>query len=161
VAELGRESRRSKEGLDAFFEAVRMPLSGQVRVAIVDRRPRRVELDLDGASGKVVVPGLRSIDVTGVRVTAIADLDLGQLGFFDSSIGLGGPRVDVAATVTDLTGEGAFDGSATLTALPVAKLVRSWPPRMAPAVRTWISQRITAGAVRIARIRFDGRLDDP
>jgi hypothetical protein len=28
-------------------------------------------------------------------------------------------------------------------------------------VRTWITQRITAGAVRIAKLRFDGRLDDP
>jgi hypothetical protein len=161
IAEVSGTAKQSEPGLGVFLEALRMPLSGEVRLALADEKPVRVELDLSASSGSFAVHSFPPIEMTQLRLAAIADLTLGQVGLLDLRMDLGGPSLQVVGTVADLAGEGAFAGTATVASLPVASLPRYWPDDAAPDARSWIVERIREGRVRTAKVRLAGRLVDP
>jgi hypothetical protein len=161
LAEITRRPEQSEPGPQMALEAIRLPLSGSLRVALSELRATQAQLALTGGKGSIVLPGVAPLPVADLRLTTQFDLGLATLSVEDLTLDLGGPRLSVRGLLSDLERAGSFTAEATLTALPVDWLARYWPAGAAPAARAWITGNITRGRVRIAKVRLQGQLADP
>jgi hypothetical protein len=161
LAEITQRPEQSEPGPQMALEAIRLPLSGSLRVALSELRATQAQLALTGGKGSIVLPGVAPLPVADLRLTTQFDLGLATLSVEDLTLDLGGPRLSVRGLLSDLERAGSFTAEATVAALPVDWLARYWPADAAPAARAWITGNITRGRVRIAKVRLQGQLADP
>ncbi|MBU8538641.1 DUF3971 domain-containing protein [Falsiroseomonas tokyonensis] len=107
--------------------------------------------------------GAGALDLGEGRRIAMARLDLaleaapGRLAVPRAGLLLAGPAPPtVTLSAEARRGEGGWRGDATLglDAVPVADLGRHWPEGLAPHVRSWIVQNLTAGTARDGQWRI-------
>lgn len=81
---------------------------------------------------------------------------------------LGGPRLSIAGSIDNITGDAPGDGTGVTTInleagvhdLPAPRVAQYWPPAWAPRQRHWVTQALSGGqgAIERGEIALSGRL---
>lgn len=161
LAEVLQRPEQSAPGPEMALEAIQLPLSGSLRIALAALRPTHLQLALTGGKGSIALPRVAALPVASLQLTTQFDVGLGALSVEDLTLDLGGPRVEVRGLLSDPENTGSFTADATVAALPVDWIGRLWPADAARAARAWVTGNIPRGRVRIAKVRLQGQLADP
>lgn len=155
---------------DPMLEPLRvlsMVMSGSVTARFdTGFRTLDASLHLTGIDGQLDLPALypSPLPVAAADLRARFDAASRRIVVDGLDIDLGGPTARLAAVLTDLGGRRiAVDGTADLASVPFDDLDRLWPAGLAPNVRGWITENLSAGIVdgTAARLSAVVPVDDP
>jgi hypothetical protein len=160
---------------DGTAAALRLPIAGQAQGALGlgDFQLGALHLQLDAGSGALVDPFFAGgrLDVSGITLTADYAPAAQQLKLTRFLLDLGGPSIDLSASVSHVPADArallsgtlpaplAVSSAAALRAMPIDRLAAYWPPTMASHTRSWITTNMAAGTIDELRFTANFALD--
>ena len=143
-------------GVHLLAGAIGMALDGALAARLGrDLRPVTARGRVRAGAGRLVLPGIDPIDLTGLAVDGRLDVAARRLEITRSLAVTGASRVHLAGAVTQ-----EADGSATVDArvqaqrLPVDRLLGWWPKEAAAGARRWLSERRRGGTVEAGDVEL-------
>lgn len=141
----------------------RLLLDG-VLLATFDRRGKILSARLEAAAGagSLSLPEFYPGDlaVTAAQIRARYDHAADSVELERLVVDLGGPVLRATARLTGLGERGLVEAEATVEGMEADRLAAFWPAGLGKNARTWVTQNISAGTVREARIKLTGELRD-
>lgn len=133
------------------------PISGSATLSLADDlTPLAAEMLLEGATGKIMLPGLypAPLNIRRASLKAGIDIPARQASLQEATIDLGGPLLRATGIVTE---EGdiwyaLIDAGAENVA--VDSLEVFWPPDLGISAREWVLECLSRGTVQDARASF-------
>jgi hypothetical protein len=129
---------------------VELPVNGRASILLgVDGAVHDGSFELHGESGRIVAPALwkDGLPVSDVKIAGRFNSDPGMIEFERFSADIGGPKVDIKATVLRLGESLSINGAVKLDRVALDKLPGYWPKRMALKARRWVLGRMSQGLV--------------
>lgn len=137
--------------------ALALPVGGSVTVLLDSAgQPERVDFDLSGGGGQLVLPDLYAepAPVTGLRATGTYDATQQRTSFEQLRIEIGIARIELKGVVTSGKATPDIDLAGSFSNLTVPEVKRYWPTGMAAGARTWFVANIQQGTVRRGSVRL-------
>lgn len=134
-----------------------LPMEGVIRLVASGRGEiRNVSLELDGAAGRVGIPGVlspaRDVDMVTVRLSFTPAENLVRVE--DFSVGFNGPTARLSGILELKERTFRFEGNATLKEVPIARLAEFWLEPLARGGRIWTMANVSDGRIRSIAIDF-------
>jgi hypothetical protein len=136
-----------------------LPIDAGLRLALDGAlRPNRIEIDVTGGRGSLVLPEIPAgrVPVERLSLAATADVPAGSVHITQLALDLGGPIVDAHGAIRELGRAPTFDGEVEVRNVPTKALARYWPAGAAADVRAWVLANISGGVLRETRVRLHG-----
>jgi hypothetical protein len=130
--------------------AIELPVSGRASILLgVDGTVHDGSFELHGEAGRIVAPALwqDGLPVSDVKIAGRFNSDPGIIEFERISADIGGPKVDIKATVLRLGESLSINGDVKLDRVALDKLPGYWPKGMAFKARRWVLGRMSQGLV--------------
>ena len=152
--------RVSSAEVAALLRRLALPVRGSIRATFGEGlRARRVKVKALGGPGKIITPELPATEmpVDRLRLAAALDPDAGTVVVDDFQLNQKRMAVRVQGRL-----EGPGDGRradivVSASHLRTDDLRAYWPRTAIPAVRDWVTSRVTGGVVREANVRLSAR----
>lgn len=143
--------------------ALKMPLSGELDTFFDPQFTlNRVEFDLAGGPGEIVLPGLfdREMSVHLLQLRGAAFDRFATVRLDDLYADFGGPSLALSGLFHRGEGGEEADGSRQqgtieIKDMPFDEIERYWPTTFAPRARSWVTANLSEGTVERLRADFD------
>lgn len=133
-----------------------LPVGGSVTVQLDSTgQPERVDFDLSGGGGQLVLPDLYAepAPVTGLRAQGIYDATRRLTTFEQLRIEIGIARLELKGQLASAQAQPDIDLSGTFANLTVPEVKRYWPAGMAVGARTWFVAHVQQGTMRRGNVK--------
>ncbi|MSP47902.1 MAG: hypothetical protein EXQ95_01115 [Alphaproteobacteria bacterium] len=145
------------------FKRIKLAIDGNLQ-AVFDREGRVLSARIEAAAGPgaIELPAFYrgDMEVAGVQLRARFDRGADTIDVERLIVDLGGPVVRVSARLTGLEGRGLIEADAMVEGMEADRLAHFWPPRLAVNARHWVTENISRGMVREARLKLTGEVRD-
>lgn len=144
----------------APLAAVRAMLSGNVHIVLAASGSLRgLWFDATVGEGSIAVEDGQPapLQFAAIHGAYVRDPDRIVIDRFEAA--LDGPRVTATASASRSGDIAEFQANFQVAAMPVAALLRYWPPSLAPNGRRWVGENMTGGSVNETRFVLAGRAD--
>ncbi len=149
--------------LFADLKRFKLAIDGTV-FATLDRDGRVLSGRIEAAagSGAVAIPELYRSDlaVAGAQLRARFDRGADTIEVERLVVDLGGPIVRTSGRLTGLVGRGLVEADAAVENMEADQLHNYWPEKLGRNARRWVTENISRGIVREARLKLTGELKD-
>jgi hypothetical protein len=159
-------SRFEPAALAAFFpdlKRVKLAIDGTVH-AVFDREGRVLSVRVEAATGPgaIELPEFYPEDlaIAGAQIRIRLDRGADAIEVERMVIDLGGPVARGSARLTGLKGRGLIEADAVVENMEADRLAHFWPTALAVNARRWVTENISRGIVREARLKLTGELQD-
>jgi hypothetical protein len=133
--------------------AIKLPVSGRASILLgVDGTVHDGSFEFHGEAGRIVAPALwkDGLPVSDVKIAGRFNSDPGMIEFERFSVDIGGPKVEIKATVLRLGESLSINGDVKLDRVALDRLPRYWPKGTALKARRWVLGRMSQGLVEDA-----------
>ncbi len=160
--------------LDKFEPAAlagRLPELRRFKVAIdgaifatFDREGRVLSARVEAAAGPgaISLPELYRDDmaIAGAQLRARLDRGADTVEIERMIVDFGGPVLRASGRLTGLAGRGLIEADAVVENMEADQLHHYWPEKLGRNARRWVTENISRGIVREARLKLTGELKD-
>lgn len=136
---------------------IELPVSGRASILLgIDGTVYDGSFELRGGAGRIVAPALwkAGFPVSDVKIAGRFNTDPGIIEFEQFSANIGGPKVDIKATILRLGESLSINGDVKLDEVALDKLPGYWPEGMALKARRWVLGRMSQGLAEDAATTF-------
>jgi len=145
------------------LKRIKLAVDGTVQ-AVFDREGRLLSARIEAASGPgaIELPEFYEEDlgVAGAQLRVRFDRATDTIEVERAIVDLGGPVARGSARLTGLKGRGLIEADAAVENLEVDRLSQFWPAGLAPNARRWVTENISRGVAREARLKLTGEVQD-
>lgn len=145
------------------FGRIKLAIDGSVQ-ATFDRNGRVLSARIEAAStpGAISLPELYTEDmaVAAAQLRARFDRAADAIEIERAVIDFGGPVMRGTARLTGLEGRGLVEADATVENMEADQLVHFWPAKLGTNARRWVTENISQGIAREARLKLTGEVKD-
>ncbi len=145
------------------LKRIKLEIDGSLQ-AVFDRQGRVLSARIEAAAGPgaIELPELYAEDlqIAGGQVRARFERSGETIEIERAIVDLGGPVLRASARVSGLAGRGLLEADATVEGMEVDRLSHYWPAKLALNARRWVTENISNGVAREARIKLTGELKD-
>ncbi|MBM3546962.1 MAG: hypothetical protein FJX54_08410 [Alphaproteobacteria bacterium] len=159
-------SRFEPAALAPFFpdlKRVKLMIDGTVN-AVFDAEGRLLSARVEAASGPgaIELPEFYREDlaIAGAQLRVRLDRAADMVEIERAVVDLGGPVARGAARLAGLRGRGLLEADAVLENMEVDQLSHFWPASLAGNARWWVTENISRGVAREARLKLTGEVQD-
>lgn len=159
-------SRFEPASLAARFpdlKRIKLAIDGSLQ-AVFDRQGRVLSARIEAAAGPgaIELPEFygQDLQVAGIQVRARFERSGETIEIERAIVDLGGPVLRASARVSGLSGRGLLEADAVVEGMEADRLQHFWPAKVAKNARGWVTENISHGIVREARIKLTGELKD-
>lgn len=157
--------------LEPAFLASRFPDLKRLKLAIdgtilatFDRDGRVLSARIEAATGAgaVALSELyrEDIAVAGAQLRARFDRGADTIEVERLVVDLGGPVLRASGRLTGLVGRGLIEADAVVENMEADQLHHYWPEKLGRNARRWVTENISRGIVREARLKLTGEVKD-
>ena len=132
------------------LSALRMPISGKTQFRLDPAgRLLGLEFDIAGTAGTLSEPDHFPSDIAirRLRIRGNATAGFDQFDVVEGVIDLGGPTIELAATVAELGTRPRVSVEGAVRRLPTDELRKLWPKGASENARLWITTNLSGGMV--------------
>jgi len=159
-------SRLEPAALAPFFpdlKRIKLAVDGAVH-AVFDREGLLLSARLEAATGPgaIELPELYrdNLEIAGAQLRARFDRMTDTIEIERAIVDLGGPVARGAARLTGLKGRGLLEADAVVENMEVDRLSHFWPAPLARNAHRWVTENISRGVAREARLKLTGEIQD-
>ena len=132
--------------------------------ATFDRDGRVLSARVEAATGAgaIAIPEFYREDlaVAGAQVRARFDRGADTIEVERLIVDLGGPVIRLSGRLTGLVGRGLVEADAVVDNMEADQLAHYWPEKLGRNARRWVTENISRGIVREARLKLTGEVKD-
>jgi uncharacterized protein YhdP len=145
------------------LKRIKLSIDGTMH-AVFDREGRLLSGRVEAASGPgaIELPEFyrEDLQIAGAQIRARFDRAADMLEIERAIVDLGGPVARGAARLTGLKGRGLIEADAVVENMEVDRLSHFWPVSLARNARRWVTENISRGVAREARLKLTGEVRD-